>query len=99
MNDSLKNDEYYVLILYYKDFYEYLSYADVNNDIIRTTRNSEKAIRFDSEADAKIFFFNKFGFFQRYYGTTLIEVAVGKMAVKYELEICKDSYIHYQIKE
>lgn len=99
MNDSLKNTEYYVLILYYKNFYEYLSYADVNNNIIITTLNFEKAIRFDSEADAKIFFFNKFGFFQRYYGTTLIEVAVGKMTVKYELEICRDSYIPYQAKD
>ncbi len=99
MNDSLKFGEYYVLIFYRKDFYEYLSYVDIDNDIVRNTFKPERAIRFDSESDAKIFFFNKFGFFQRHGGTTLIEVAVGKMAVKYELEICKDSYIRYQIKD
>ena len=59
MNDSLKIGEYYTLVLYHKDFYEYLSYVDINNDIVRTTTNPEQAIRFDSESDAKIFFFNK----------------------------------------
>lgn len=99
MNDSLKIGEYYVLIFYRKDFYAYLSYVDIDNDIVRNTSQPEMAIRFDNESDAKIFFFNKFGFFQRHYGTTLIEVAVGKIAVKYELEICKDSYTRYQIKD
>jgi hypothetical protein len=105
MNDSLKIGEYYTLVLYRKDspsticFYEYLSYVDVNKDIIKTTTNPERAIRFDNESDAKIFFFNKFGSFQHHYGTTLIEVAVGKMAVKYELEICKDSYVPCQVKD
>lgn len=98
MNDSLKIGEYYTLVLYHKDFYEYLSYVDINNDIVRTTTNPEQAIRFDSESDAKIFFFNKFGFFQGHYGTNLVEVAVGKMTIKYEMEICKDSYVPYQVK-
>ena len=92
MNDSLKVGEYYTLVLYRKDFYEYLSYVDVNNDVIRTTLKPERAIHFDNESYAK------FGFFQRHYGTNLIEVAVGKMAIKYEMEICKDSYVPYQIQ-
>lgn len=107
MNDSLKIGEYYTLVLYRKDspsttfssFYEYLSYVDVNNDVIRTSLKPEQAIHFDTESDAKIFFFNNFGFFQRHGGTTLIDVAVGKMAVKYEMEICKDSYVPYQVKD
>ena len=99
MNDSLKIGEYYTIILYCKDFHEYLSYVDVNNDIIRTTTKPEKAIHFDNESDAKIFFFNNFGFFQRHGGTTLIDIAVGKMTIKYELEICKDSYVPYQVKD
>ena len=99
MNDSLKIGEYYVLIFYHKDFYDYLSFVDIDNDIVRTTIKSERAIRFDNESDAKIFFFNKFGFFHRHYGTTLIEIAVGKMTVKYELEICRDSYVPYQVKD
>lgn len=96
MNDSLKIGEYYVLVFYHKNFYEYLSYVDINNDIINTTIKPEQAIHFDKESDAKIFFFNKFGFFQRRYGTNLVEVAVGKMTIKYEMEICKDSYVPYQ---
>lgn len=99
MNDSLKIGEYYVLIFYRKDFYEYLSYVDANNDIIRTSLKPERAIHFDSESDVKIFFFNNFGFFQRHGGTNLVEVAVGKMAIKYEMEICKDSYVPYQVKD
>lgn len=99
MNDSLKIGEYYVLIFYRKDFYEYLSYVDVNNDIIRTSLKPEQAIHFDTESDAKIFFFNNFGFFQGHYGTNLVEVAVGKMTIKYEMEICKDSYVPYQVKD
>lgn len=99
MNDSLKIGEYYTLVLYHKDFYEYLSYVDVNNDIVRTTTNPEQAIRFDKESDAKIFFFNRFGFFQHHYEINLVDVVVGKMAIKYELEICRDSYVPYQVKD
>lgn len=104
MNDSLKIGEYYTLIFYRKDFYEnllyeYLSYVDVNNDIIRTTIKPEQAIHFDNESDAKIFFFNRFGFFQHHYGINLVDVVVGKMAIKYELEICRDSYVPYQAKD
>ena len=107
MNDSLKIGEYYTLDLYRKDspstkfssFYEYLSYVDVNNNVIRTSLKPERAIHFDSESDAKIFFFNNFGFFQRHYGNNLVEVAVGKMAIKYEMEICKNSYVPYQVKD
>ena len=99
MNDSLKIGEYYTLVFYYTSSYEYLSYVDANNKIVRTTLKPEKAIHFDSESDAKIFFFNKFGFFQHYYGNRLINVAVGKMAIKYEMEICKDSYVPCQIND
>lgn len=99
MNDSLKIGEYYTIVLYCKDFHEYLSYVDVNNDIIRTTTKPEKAIHFDNESDAKIFFFNKFSLFQHYYGVNLVDVFVGKMTIKYELEICKDSYVPCQVKD
>lgn len=97
MIDSLKIGEYYTLILYHKDFYEYLSYVDVNSDIIRTTIKPEKAIHFDSEFEAKNYFFDRFGFFQHHYGINLVDVVVGKMVIKYELEICKDSYVSCQV--
>ncbi len=48
MNDSLKFGEYYVLIFYRKDFYEYLSFIDIDNDIVRNTSKPERAIRFDN---------------------------------------------------
>ena len=108
MNDSLKIGEYYTLLVLYRknspsttfsSFYEYLSYVDIDNDIVRTTFKPEQAIHFDTESDAKIFFFNNFGFFQRHGGTTFIDVAVCKMTIKYELEICKDSYVPYQVKD
>ena len=99
MNDSLKIGEYYTLVLDCKDFHEYLSYVDVNNDIIRTTTKPERAIHFDTESDAKAFFFNKFSLFQHHYGVNLVDVFVGKMTIKYEMEICKDSYVPYQVKD
>lgn len=95
MNDSLKIGEYYVLIFYRKDFYEYLSYVDIDNDIVRTTFKPERAIRFDNESDAKIFFFNHFERIRDCYwqetdcwsDAHLINVFVAKITT--ELSSCK----------
>ena len=97
IKDSEKLNEFYVLALENDSGTSYC--VDVTIDTVVVNDNPNEAMRFNSEDEAKIFFFNRFGFFQHHYGINLVDVIVGKMAIKYELEICRDSYVPYQVKD
>ncbi len=89
-NVNMNNNEFYVLYLKNKNDGSYL--VNLTPNVLQQTHVPEKAKRFRTLFDAKLFFFNNFKHIQNKFfdNFPLTDVTVAKVIVKYNVSFCDD---------
>lgn len=86
----MNNNEFYVLYLKNKNDGSYLE--NLTPNVLQQTQIPEKAKRFKTPFEAKLFFFNNFKHIQNKFFDNLLltDVSVAKITVKYNVSFCNN---------
>lgn len=86
--DNMNNNEFYALYLKDKNGGSYLE--SLTDDVLKVNKIPEKAKRFKTPFDAKLFFFNNFKYIQNKFfdECPLKDVVIAKITVKYNVSFC-----------
>lgn len=99
MDNNMNNNEFYALYLKTKNDGNYLESLTPN--VLGQTQRPEKAKRFKTIFDAKIFFFDNFKHIQNKFFNTMEfkDVVVVKITVKYNVSFCEYTQTSYPEEE
>lgn len=86
----MNNNEFYVLYLKNKNDGSY--FENLTPNVLQQTQIPEKAKRFKTPFEAKLFFFNNFKHIQNKFFDNLLltDVSVAKITVKYNVSFCNN---------
>lgn len=93
--NNMNNNEFYALYLKTKNDGNYLE--SLTPTVLKQTQSPEKAKRFKTVFDAKIFFFDNFKHIQNKFFSNMEfkDVAVVKVTVKYNVSFCDYTQTFY----